>query len=506
MSKSKSRFLADLIGASGHVRSDKMDTAAKADMSNVGTLPASVKAQLKGDIGNTGAQGTKGNTGNAGARGVDGATGPQGAQGIQGITGPTGPQGGTGLTGAVGAAGSNGTNGAVGARGATGATGAAGPQGLKGDTGNTGASVTGATGATGPQGASVTGARGPTGPTGAAGSNGATGAQGIKGNTGNTGAAGASVTGPQGATGARGPTGATGSAGSNGATGPQGIRGLTGATGPQGPQGNSVTGATGARGPTGNTGPQGNSVTGPQGGTGPTGARGATGSAGSNGSTGATGPSGNPFGGGTFTGDMISNQRNRGNFGVYSSTLTAPIWSMGTNYRNHASGTNFGNLYGLAYKHTNNATGGSMAGSHQMVWCDNGNPKSAMGTNIWTSGSVTAYSDARVKENLKLIPNAIDKVKQLNGYTYDRTDQKPATPEEEGVTYDHNPTDRHVGVIAQEVLKVLPEAVTGGPNSNAGSEDEHYSVAYGNMVALLIEAIKEQQVQIDELKEIIKCQ
>jgi hypothetical protein len=48
-------------------------------------------------------------------------------------------------------------------------------------------------------------------------------------------------------------------------------------------------------------------------------------------------------------------------------------------------------------------------------------------------------------------------------------------------------------VIAQEVLEVLPEAVI-------GTEEGHYSVAYGNMVGLLIEAIKEQQVQIDDLK------
>jgi hypothetical protein len=221
---------------------------------------------------------------------------------------------------------------------------------------------------------------------------------------------------------------------------------------------------------------------------------------------GATADAAMPKAGGTHTGSFIgtNSTRNQGMIGSYTSSKTDQIWSMGSAYRNSAAGTNFGNLYGLAYKHTNNSTGGTMAAGHQMVWCQNGSPKSAMGTNIWTSGNVTAYSDARVKENLELIPNAIDKVKQLNGYTYDRTDQEPATPEEEGVTYDHNPTNRHVGVIAQEVLKVLPEAVTGGPNSNAGSEDDHYSVAYGNMVALLIEAIKEQQVQIDELKAQVK--
>lgn len=92
-------------------------------------------------------------------------------------------------------------------------------------------------------------------------------------------------------------------------------------------------------------------------------------------------------------GDLISGEngyRNRGMFGVYDSTKTAPIWSMGTAYRNNADGTNFGNLYGLAYKHTNNTTGGTMAGGHQMVWCTNGTPKSAMGDNIWTGGVVYA--------------------------------------------------------------------------------------------------------------------
>ena len=192
--------------------------------------------------------------------------------------------------------------------------------------------------------------------------------------------------------------------------------------------------------------------------------------------------------------------RNRGVYGNYNSSKTNHIWSMGVAYKNHASGTNFGNLYGLAYKHTNNGTGGTMAGGHQMVWCQNGTGYAAMGSNIWTSGNVTAYSDIRVKENLIVIPNALNKVMQLNGYTYDRTDLSPATTEEEDITYAHNPTGRHVGVIAQEVLKVLPEAVTGGPNSMDGTDDDHYSVAYGNMVALLIESIKELKADVDDLK------
>ena len=92
----------------------------------------------------------------------------------------------------------------------------------------------------------------------------------------------------------------------------------------------------------------------------------------------------------TFSGSLVSSNRANGIFGSYDSTKTDSIWSMGTSYKNAEDGSDFGSLYGLAYKHTNNKTGGTMAGSHQMVWCHNGTPKSAMGTGLWTSGTVTA--------------------------------------------------------------------------------------------------------------------
>lgn len=99
--------------------------------------------------------------------------------------------------------------------------------------------------------------------------------------------------------------------------------------------------------------------------------------------------------------------------------------------------------------------------------------------NNWTAaGNVTAYSDARIKTNIVRISDALGKVSQLNGYTFDRTDIN---------------TPRQTGVIAQEVLKVLPEAVL-------GSEETIYTVAYGNMVGLLIEAIKELKAEIEVLK------
>tara|TARA_R110000823_G_C15862047_1_gene493272 strand:+ start:30 stop:818 length:789 start_codon:yes stop_codon:yes gene_type:complete len=63
---------------------------------------------------------------------------------------------------------------------------------------------------------------------------------------------------------------------------------------------------------------------------------------------------------------------------------------MGVAYKVPSNGSDFGNLYGLAYYHPNNGSNGQMAGSHQMVWNHNGKPKSSMGSNIWTIGNVQA--------------------------------------------------------------------------------------------------------------------
>lgn len=93
-------------------------------------------------------------------------------------------------------------------------------------------------------------------------------------------------------------------------------------------------------------------------------------------------------------------------------------------------------------------------------------------------GNVTAYSDARVKTNIKTIDNALSKVLALRGVTYNRTDLEDKSEQ--------------IGVIAQEVKEILPQVVQ--------ENDGHYSVAYGNIVGVLIEAIKEQQAQIEELK------
>ena len=90
------------------------------------------------------------------------------------------------------------------------------------------------------------------------------------------------------------------------------------------------------------------------------------------------------------------------------------------------------------------------------------------GGSILAGGNVTAYSDIRRKKDLLKIDNALDKVEQLTGYTYtNKLDNK-----------------RYTGLIAQDVQKVLPEAVN-------TETDGHLSLAYGNMAGLLVEAVKE---------------
>ena len=98
--------------------------------------------------------------------------------------------------------------------------------------------------------------------------------------------------------------------------------------------------------------------------------------------------------------------------------------------------------------------------------------------NITAVGNVTTNSDEKLKENVITIKNALDKVLSLRGVEYDRIDNG----------------EHQIGLIAQEVEKIIPEVVYG---------DETKSVAYANLVSLLIEAIKEQQTEINNLNDLI---
>ena len=107
------------------------------------------------------------------------------------------------------------------------------------------------------------------------------------------------------------------------------------------------------------------------------------------------------------------------------------------------------------------------------------------------SGNVTGYgspSDLKLKEDIEVIDNAVDKIKQLKGITY--------TLKSDG--------NRLTGLVAQDLEKVLPEAVY--TEKDIETKDEHLAIRYGNTVGLLVEAIKEQQEQIETLNDYVKLQ
>lgn len=93
---------------------------------------------------------------------------------------------------------------------------------------------------------------------------------------------------------------------------------------------------------------------------------------------------------------------------------------------------------------------------------------------IVATGNVTAYSDLRLKTKVKTIENALDKTCKLRGVSFDKDGQS------------------NIGVIAQEVEQVIPEVVR--------NNEEYKSVAYGNIVGLLIEAIKELNAKVERLE------
>jgi len=125
---------------------------------------------------------------------------------------------------------------------------------------------------------------------------------------------------------------------------------------------------------------------------------------------------------------------------------------------------------------------------------------------IAASGNITAYySDERLKTSTGNIENAIDKVKSLNGFTY--------VENELARSLGYSNTRQQVGISAQQIQAVLPEAVSLAPVDMATHEttgeitsksgENYLTVDYSRIVPLLIEAIKEQQVQIEELKALI---
>ena len=120
--------------------------------------------------------------------------------------------------------------------------------------------------------------------------------------------------------------------------------------------------------------------------------------------------------------------------------------------------------------------------------------------NIRASYDIIAYaSDGRLKENIKNIEGSLEKVMRINGVHFDW--------KEKTKDYGFEPDQIHdVGVIAQEIQEILPEIVTLAPfdymtGGVSKSGENFLTVKYEKLTPLLIEAIKEQQVQIEDLKQ-----
>ena len=117
------------------------------------------------------------------------------------------------------------------------------------------------------------------------------------------------------------------------------------------------------------------------------------------------------------------------------------------------------------------------------------------------AGTLTeSTSDERLKSNITLISDPIEKIKSIRGVEFD---WKETTPDSVGIAIPH--AGKHeVGVIAQEVQKILPDAVSHAPFDNDKGEsvtgENYLTVNYKKLIPILIEGIKEQQTQIESLQ------
>jgi len=127
-------------------------------------------------------------------------------------------------------------------------------------------------------------------------------------------------------------------------------------------------------------------------------------------------------------------------------------------------------------------------------------PSGTQGEIRATNQITSYYSDERLKENITLIPNALEKVMALRGVTYNSNTLAES--------FGYKNKEKQVGVIAGDVEKVLPEAVKPAPfdtilfeNTDISKSGQNYkTVQYEKLVPLLIEAIKELKNEINELK------
>ena len=180
-----------------------------------------------------------------------------------------------------------------------------------------------------------------------------------------------------------------------------------------------------------------------------------------------------------YNGSGIVSLANTGTAGTYGNTTYYPVITT--------------DVYGRVTSVTNTVVGLVTTASYQIGSLGVGTAASGTLGEIRAANNITAYysSDARLKENVVNIPDALSKVKSLNGVEFDWTDKYL---EEHGGEDGYFLRKHDVGIIAQELEQVLPEIVADRP-------DGYKAVKYDRIVALLIEAIKELSEEVERLKE-----
>ena len=173
--------------------------------------------------------------------------------------------------------------------------------------------------------------------------------------------------------------------------------------------------------------------------------------------------------------------------GLYNQSTTQHFYSDNDDYWNIAGGgsanglrfrdDHAGTVRGYVYSNNSNQIGFLNSSASWSLQCDNSG-------NVTATGNVTAYSDARLKTNVNTINDALSIVGKLRGVSFDWKESGK----------------RSIGVIAQEVEKVLPELVLTQQVLDPTGESEIKSVDYGKIVGVLINAINELKEEVEELK------
>ena len=167
-----------------------------------------------------------------------------------------------------------------------------------------------------------------------------------------------------------------------------------------------------------------------------------------------------------------------GGISASGQTITATTFSGNATSASTSANLSFGSANEIVFKNSSNTAATT---SSKLTF------NNTTGVLTVDNDIIAFASDERLKENIQPLENALDKVLALSGFTYNFN--------EIGQSLGFDGSVRYVGVSAQEVQEVLPEAVKPAP-----ADSNYITVQYEKLVPLLIEAIKELKEEINELK------